>query len=127
MSAVILHLTPLADWQAALSAGEYRPASLAAEGFIHCSTPQQIERVANAFYAGRRGLVLLVIDPARLAAELRWEPPAPPAPSAEPTPSGERFPHLYGPLNLDAVLSVINWEPDSHGHFSLPPALTTEH
>ena len=51
--------------------GEYRAASLATEGFMHCSQLQQVVGVANAFYAGQRGLALLVIDPARLQAAPR--------------------------------------------------------
>lgn len=102
----LLHITGKADWQAAIKAGVYKAASLAAEGFIHCSTAQQVARTANKFYKGRLDLVLLHIDPQRLAAEVRWEPA-----------DGEDFPHIYGPINLDAVRSVQDFAPDEHGLF----------
>lgn len=119
-AALILHLTSRTDWLAAQQTGEYRAPSLESEGFIHCSTEQQIVRVANSFYAGRHGLVLLEIDPARLKPELRWEPPAHPNPQADLPPSDEFFPHIYGPLNNDAVIRSMDFEPNSDGHFSLP-------
>jgi uncharacterized protein (DUF952 family) len=64
--------------------------------------------------------VLLVIDPSRLSPELRWELPAHPNPQADLPPSDELFPHLYGPLNLDAVVKVLEFEPYVDGKFSQP-------
>ena len=78
MSEKIIHLTSRHAWQAAQQNGNYRAASLDSEGFIHCSTADQIVRVANAFYAGQHGLVLLLVEPQALTAELKWEPPAGP-------------------------------------------------
>ncbi len=66
-------------------------------------------------YAGQPGLVLLVIDPARLTSELRWEPGVDLA--------TELFPHIYGPINLDAVVHVIDFEPGLDGKFHLPASL----
>jgi len=74
-------------------------------------------RVANSFYAGEHGLVLLAIDPAHLTSELRWEPG-----TDLPT---ELFPHIYGPLNVDAVVSVLSLEPGMDGKFQLPESLDT--
>jgi uncharacterized protein (DUF952 family) len=105
---------------AAQLAGEYLAPSLQTEGFIHCSTEHQIVRVADSFYAGRNGLVLLVIDPSRLQPELRWEPPAHPTPQADPPTADELFPHIYGPINIDAVTNVVEFEPNTIGKFSLP-------
>jgi uncharacterized protein (DUF952 family) len=118
--ALILHLTPHADWLAAQPSGLYRTPSLQKEGFIHCSTAQQIVRVADSFYSGQHGLVLLVIDPERLSPELRWEPPSHPNPQKDLPPSDELFPHIYGPLNIDAVVKVLDFEPDVEGKFSQP-------
>lgn len=109
----IFHITPAADWEAARAAGSYAADSLASEGFIHFSTRRQVLAVAERFYGGRAGLVLLEADPARLAAELRYE-------ESEP---GERFPHLYGPLNLDAVVSVHPFPPEPDGTFRMPAGL----
>ena len=110
----ITHLLPAADWATAQAAGEYRPVSLETEGFIHFSTPAQILAVANDFYHGQIDLVLLWVDPDRLNFPLRWEPPFPPAHQDEP---GMLFPHLYGPLNLDAVMGIVQFTADSDGIF----------
>ena len=106
----IYHITTAADWQAALAAGAYTADTLAGEGFIHLSTGAQVIGTANRFFRGRPGLVLLAVDPARLLAELRYE-------ESEP---GQRFPHLYGPLNLDAVVAVAPLDPAPDGTFALP-------
>jgi len=108
---MILHITHRSDWEAAQATGEYRADSLAAEGFIHCSTVGQVLGPANEFYRGQDDLVLLVIDPARLAAELVYE---------DSYHIGTAFPHIYGPLNLDAVTSVVPFPPLADGTFELP-------
>jgi uncharacterized protein (DUF952 family) len=118
----ILHLASNDAWLAAAKIGVYRADSLSTEGFIHCSKPSQIVGVANAFYRGQQGLVLLVIDPSKLGSELKWEPPAEPEPSH--ARAGDLFPHLYGPLNLDAVVRVIPFEPEADGTFILPQELS---
>lgn len=106
---IILHITSQTTWEQARSAGEYRGDTLAREGFIHCSTPEQIIAVANRFYRGRQDLALLVIDRARVQAPVRDE-------NLE---GGETlFPHIYGPLNLDAVVEVVAFPPDADGGFS---------
>ena len=102
----LVHLCIRAAWQAAQSQGSYQPASLSAEGFIHLSRPDQILKVANAFYHGLPDAILLWIDPARLRAELRWE-----------AVDADVFPHLYGALNLDAVVAVSELLPDPDGVF----------
>jgi uncharacterized protein (DUF952 family) len=109
---IIIHATSRTSWLAAQGSGAYTADSLEAQGFIHCSKATQVLRVVNTYYAGQRGLVLLVIDPARLTSELRWEPGADLA--------SELFPHIYGPLNLDAVVKVVDLEPGPDGIFSLP-------
>lgn len=119
---LILHLASNAAWLAAVKKGSYHADSLSTEGFIHCSKPSQIVGVANTFYHGQQGLVLLVIDPPKLEPELKWEPPAEPEPTH--ARAGELFPHLYGPLNLDAVTEVIPFEPDGDGNFTLPDTLS---
>ena len=128
MTELILHLVANDTWLAAVSPalwrgkeGIYCADSLSTEGFIHCSKPSQIVNVANSFYHGQQGLVLLVIDSSLLEAEVKWEPPAEPEPTH--TRAGELFPHIYGPLNLDAIVEVIPFEPDPDGSFSLPPAV----
>jgi uncharacterized protein (DUF952 family) len=115
---MILHITSRAEWNEAQTLGEYRAPSLVTEGFIHCSTEKQVVPVANAFYRGKPDLVLLQIDEAKLTPALKWEPPAsPPAPGISKTDS---FPHIYGPINLTAIASVVDLKPDSAGMFTLP-------
>jgi uncharacterized protein (DUF952 family) len=112
---LIVHLARRHEWEAALSTGAYAPSELAADGFIHMSRPEQAHLPANAIFSSQPDLVLLWIDAGRLAAELRYE---------RVTDDGEAhvFPHLYGPLHLDAVVGVVPldvWEP---GSFTLPRA-----
>jgi uncharacterized protein (DUF952 family) len=123
---LILHIIARAEWERALLVdGYYRAPSLETEGFIHCSTPAQVANVANAFYKDAIDLVLLCIDPNRVESEVRFEPPAPVdgAPADMEIEDGALFPHIYGPLNGDAVLLVVPFEPDSDGTFSLPPEI----
>jgi uncharacterized protein (DUF952 family) len=112
VSEFILHITSRNAWSAAEKSGEYTVDSLAGRSFIHCSKPTQVMQVANLVYFGQYGLVLLVIDPERLTSELRWEPGVDLA--------TELFPHIYGPINLDAVVEVLEFEPDPDGSFHLP-------
>jgi uncharacterized protein (DUF952 family) len=120
---LILHITSKQEWLEAQQRGEYIAPSLKTEGFIHCSTEKQALHVANAFYHGRNDLVLLKLDEARLKPELKWEPPAGiPAPGIS---ESDKFPHIFGPINLTAVASVLDFEPDSaSGRFSLPELST---
>jgi uncharacterized protein (DUF952 family) len=116
---MILHITSKQDWSDAQARGEYIAPSLATEGFIHFSTDKQAIHVANAFYRGHSDLVLLVVDESRLKPELKWEAPA--GPPTDTISKADLFPHLYGPLNLDAVTSVLDFPPEADGGWrSLP-------
>ncbi|MEV0220182.1 DUF952 domain-containing protein [Streptomyces sp. NPDC050704] len=104
----LLHITERALWDAARATGTYemstRGRTLQEEGFIHCSTRTQLPRVADFLYGAYEGpdeLVVLVIDAERLGAPLKYEAPEP---------GGEEFPHIYGPLPVDAVTAVEPWE-----------------
>jgi uncharacterized protein (DUF952 family) len=112
MTTPILHITTRSQWETAVSQGCYSPPFLASEGFIHCSTPGQVVAVANARYRGQTDLALLVIDPAQTEADLVYE---------DCYETGQEFPHLYGPLNLDAVTAVLDFPPNPDGTFTLPP------
>ncbi|MET9729985.1 DUF952 domain-containing protein [Streptomyces sp. NPDC006458] len=103
----ILHLTERSLWDAARERGAYemstRGRTLEEEGFIHCSTHEQLPKVAAFLYGSYEGpdeLVVLVIDPARLGAPLKYEAPEP---------GGDEFPHVYGPIPVDAVVDVEPW------------------
>jgi uncharacterized protein (DUF952 family) len=112
----IFHLTSRTSWLAAQKAGAYTADSLAGEGFIHCSRVDQVLRVADTFFAGQHGLAILTIDLSRLTSELRWEPGTDLV--------TELFPHVYGPINLDAVVLVSDFEPGADGRFHLPVSLS---
>jgi uncharacterized protein (DUF952 family) len=114
MTRLILHITTDAEWQAARLDGAYRAGSLDGEGFIHCSLPTQVTHVADWFYRDVPDLVLMCVDPGRLTSELRWEP------SADEF-AGD-FPHVYGPIDLDAVVEVVPWKRGNDG-FELPEGI----
>jgi uncharacterized protein (DUF952 family) len=114
---LIYHIADRSEWERARAAGQYTRStadkSLAEEGFIHASQAAQVARTANKFYLDAPGeLVLLVIDASRLSAELRYEP----VPGAE-----LPFPHIYGPLNADAVVSAEPFAPGPGGTFEFTP------
>lgn len=108
----IFHIALSNEWKLALENGSYRTESLENEGFIHFSTGKQLLRTAEKYFYGNQGVVLLVIDPALLAAELKYEPVG-----------VQFFPHLYGALNLDAVTRVLPFQPLSDGTFEWPESL----
>jgi uncharacterized protein (DUF952 family) len=72
--------------------------SLETEGFIHCSTPGQVVATADRIFAGSGDLLLLVIDPERLTAPLKYERAAD---------VGEHFPHVFGTIDLAAVTDTM--------------------
>jgi uncharacterized protein (DUF952 family)/predicted cupin superfamily sugar epimerase len=112
-TACIYHIATRAAASAARSSGEYRPESLAGEGFIHLSQAHQVLEVARLFYAGQDDLVLLVVDPGRLRSELRWEAPTMPGhspPASPPEDFRDLFPHVYGPIGADAIIDVADLE-----------------
>ena len=98
---IIYHIAEAAGWEQAQRAGEYtmstRGRTLAEEGFIHASTAEQVPLVADAYYRDAPDLVLLVIDTERVRPELRYEH----VPGQE-----DPYPHIYGPLNLNAVIET---------------------
>ncbi|MFI9647338.1 DUF952 domain-containing protein [Streptomyces sp. NPDC052040] len=113
MSEPLLHLTERSLWDAARATGVYemstRGVTLREEGFIHCSLRHQVPRVARWVYGACEGpdeLVLLVIDPERLTAPVRYEAVKP---------GGEEFPHIYGPIPVSAVVAVEPWNGEADG------------
>jgi len=108
---IIFHITNRADWAAAQAAGAYTADSLASEGFIHCSTAVQVLATADRIFRGRRDLLLLSIDSARVKPEIRHE-------NLEG--GTQLFPHIYGALALDAVVAVHEFPPREDGSFAMP-------
>jgi uncharacterized protein (DUF952 family) len=98
---MIYHVVHKSKWEAALLQGFYEADSLTSEGFIHLSTKEQVAAVLKRYYQGQTDLLLLHVDETKLTAELKYEL----APSVN-----ELFPHLFGRLNIDAVIDVTNIE-----------------
>jgi uncharacterized protein (DUF952 family) len=109
----IYHIAAGTDWAQAQRDGQYtmstRGLSLAEQGYIHASTAGQVAPVANAFYRGVPDLLLLVIDPERVGPEIRYEA----VPGQD-----QPYPHIYGPLNIDAVVAARPFRPGPDGEFS---------
>lgn len=93
------HLASRVEWQDGQAGPTYQPPSLAAEGFIHFSTTEQVPATSLRYYADVDDLIVVTVDPDRLSGELRWE---------NLTGTGV-FPHLYAPLPLDAVIAVRDY------------------
>jgi uncharacterized protein (DUF952 family) len=99
MNTLIYHVTTHEEWLQAQQAGFYTASSLELEGFIHCSTIEQVKGVLERYFVGKTNLVKLVIDTTKLQPELKYEM----SPSVN-----EEFPHVFGNINLDAIVSVQN-------------------
>jgi uncharacterized protein (DUF952 family) len=95
---IIYHVTTKGEWSKALERGYYEAPSLALEGFIHCSQENQIAGVLERYFYGQKNLVKLVIDINKLSSQLVFEW----SPSSEDT-----FPHIYGPINKEAVIDMV--------------------
>lgn len=118
--AIVYHITRQQDWESALESGAYQSPTLAKDGFIHCSTDTQVLRVANTFYRGQTDLVLLVIDTDKLAVPIKFEAPINPQ-TGQPEPEiQELFPHVYGAINLGAVIKMVPFPPQPDGTFLFP-------
>ena len=107
---MIYHITLPERWNNSREEGEYRAPSLDTEGFIHCSDAGQVERSLNRFYRDEPEVLLLTIDPKLLTSELKYEPA-----------HDEQFPHIYGPLNTDAVVVVELLKGEAGGGYRYRP------
>ena len=116
MSNTILHLVPAAYFQSLPASQSYLPESFAADGFIHCTRePEVMFDIANRFYKNLPGDVLvLVIDADQVTSKIKWELPADPDGAPTQPEAGRLFPHIYGPLNRDAIVAIrrANRSPD---------------
>lgn len=111
---LITHITQHMKWEEAKIKGFYEPDSLSAEGFIHCSSIKQVLKIANHLYKGQQDLLLLVIDESKVKAETIWE---------DLYNLNEEYPHIYGALNIEAVINTYAFSPKADGTFTLPPEL----
>ena len=95
---IIYHVTTRAQWEHAKLEGAYSHPSLSAEGFIHCSQEEQVAGVLERYFAGQTDLLRLSIDTDKLIPRwvFEWSPS-----------THDSFPHIYGPINVDAVIDTI--------------------
>ena len=93
---MIYNVTTRADWPQQANAATYEAASLHTEGFIHLSEAHQVAGVLHRYYQNTPDLLLLHVDPDKLAAELKYEPAT----------SNKLFPQLYGPIDKIAIVEV---------------------
>jgi uncharacterized protein (DUF952 family) len=110
----LLHLVTVEEWERAREAGSIEPGPAGDGEFVHLSAPHQVHLPADRLFAGRDDVLLLVLDPDRLGAEVRWEPGVPGDPASM------TFPHLYGPLPLDAVDRVVPYRSGPDGTYAEP-------
>lgn len=114
--APIFIISPIDAYEAALPEKRYISDSLESEGFIHASPADKLTAVANRYFVGRHDLCLLCIDPNRVTSEIRWEALRGP----------DAYPHIYGPLNLEAVFQVHPLTPEADGTFRIDPGQVLE-
>jgi uncharacterized protein (DUF952 family) len=103
----IHHLVPARFYHSQPASAPYLPAEFARDGFIHCTLePEVLLQIANAIYRDAPGeFLVLIIDPARVTAPVKFEPPLPPPPPDAPL-ARHLFPHIYGPLNREAIVEI---------------------
>lgn len=106
---IIYHIVDKKAWKDNARSGAYKPDSVDTEGFIHCSTASQLLETANRFFKGKSGLLLVLISTGQVRSEIKYEQSA----------DHGIFPHIYGPLNLDAVLDTISLIPEPDGSFNV--------
>ncbi len=125
----IYHLTPASYYLRQPLNLPYRPEGFDREGFIHCTgNLETLVEIANTFFADLDDeLLVLEIDPARLSALLKFEPPIPPATRPAPIPTNTPaidetglFPHIYGLLNRQAIVRSFSLKRSPSGRWQLP-------
>lgn len=121
---LIFHLVPHDDFYAQPPDQPYIPAAFQTEGFIHCTAGvPMLLQVANAYFVDAPDqLLALQIDPQRLVAPLKFEPPITPPGATTGSSAGTDilFPHIYGPLNRDAITTIISLHRDVAGQWQWP-------
>lgn len=107
---LIFHLVKKEDWKKYKKEARYRPESLDSQGFIHCSSGRDVEDTANRLFKGEEDVLLIVINTTLIEPELRYENDGE---------TGPKYPHIYGPLNLDAVIDKIELATEDDGTFEI--------
>ena len=106
---IYLLMSP-ADYDQAVATGQWAPADLPSVGFIHASPSNQLTRVANKYYTANDEVRIVLLRHEKIRAEVRWEPA-----------TGGLYPHIYGPLNMDAAERVVPVRKGADGKFVIGP------
>lgn len=106
---LLFHITSKEEWRTYSTSGYIEPESLSTEGFIHTSKGDQVEETVNRLFNGREDLILLVIDPLRIHEPLKYE-------VAE---NGQKYPHIYGKISIDAIIDKLPLTPEKSGNFTI--------
>jgi len=93
---MIYHITSSKEWAMQAEKAEFTPGDYYREGFIHCCSHDQVTGVLERYFKGKTDLLLLHIEEVKLKAELKYEPST----------NNEKFPHIYGGINKDAIVDV---------------------
>ncbi|NGP89054.1 DUF952 domain-containing protein [Fodinibius halophilus] len=107
---LLFHITSKKEWKEYQNNGRYEPETLEDEGFIHCSSGEQIEDTANRLFSDKDKILLLVIDVSTLGENIKYE---------KDEETGEKFPHLYEPLESSAVIDKIEVGAEDDGTFNI--------
>ncbi len=84
------------EWSIAKDTGYFKGSELdITDGFIHCSTAEQVPGTKDKFFSGEKNLILLSIDTTQIQENIKWE---------ESPNSGKLYPHIYGTLPLSAII-----------------------
>ena len=113
---LIFHITTKEYLEEHRVNNKYEPESLDTEGFIHCSSGHQVEDTANRAFSDKEQILLLIIDVTALSTEIKYD-------LDEKT--GEKYPHIYGPLNTDAIIDKFNIFAEQDGKFDIEFSSTT--
>lgn len=107
---LLFHITTRDEWNQYKNTGTYEPQSLEDQGFISFVTGGQLEEAANRLYPDKDQILLLVIDVSMIRDQIKYE---------EEKETGEKFPHLYEPLSVNAVIDKIDIQAEDDGTFNI--------
>ncbi|MFN8673154.1 MAG: DUF952 domain-containing protein [Candidatus Sericytochromatia bacterium] len=107
---MIVHILEKKDWEYAKKENIYNPKSLEIEGFIHCSKVDQIVGVSNLHYKNKKDMLMIVINENLLINKVLYE---------DLYNEGKSFPHIYGTINIDSIIEVIDFPCNNEGFFEL--------
>lgn len=107
---LIFHITTREAWKEYQTNGNYEPESLESDGFIHFTTGDMLEETANRLFPEQDRILLLVIDVSTLGENIKYE---------KDEETGNRYPHLYGPLSTNAVIDKIDVSAEKDGSFNI--------